>query len=434
MEKIINSTDKFIFPSKLEYINIDDDTLIVSESTGNWIVINKDSINIFKYLLNHTIEEVYTKFKDNSNKIELILKAILAQEFAGINKPIEPINGHIFDDLTILLTNRCNLKCKHCFMFSGEDKTEELTVDDWKRVILQFHESGGKTISFSGGEVLMYHNYLPLLKYANELGLGIKLFTNGTIWTKELIHEVSKYIHWVQISLDGYNEETNSLIRGKGYFNKALKTIIEFSKEQIRVNVGTTFDPKALDNSTKYKYKELIEKIKELSEKVTPSFALTKRFIKGRNIDLSKEENDLYEERIREIEKYINSENNSTMIIASTLRNEIIKNCGIGMLVISADGNVYACSRIKEVESIGNINNNSYSYFKEKGISIFNESTVDNLSECSNCYLRHICGGGCRLDTCKKINNKWIHESCTDGFKEQFAKKLIIAFKEYYKF
>jgi len=116
------------------------------------------------------------------------------------------------------------------------------------------------------------------------------------------------------------------------------------------------------------------------------------------------------------------------------LRNEIIKNCGIGMLVISADGNVYVCSRIKEVESIGNIKDNSYSYFKEKGISIFNESTVDNLSECSNCYLKYICGGGCRLDTCKKINDKWIHESCSDDFKEQFVKKLIIAFKEYYKF
>lgn len=298
MEKELDFNDILLFPDNLVYKERHGKTLIVSPYTANWIVVENKAMKYFHSLIEgYSIGDVLESCDNEEKPVFLnLLKAICAQDFAGTEK-IEPINLHSFDNMAILLTNRCNLRCKHCYLYSGERVREELTLEEWKHVLSQFSKAGGKHVSFSGGEPLMYNGLDELLKYAKELGLEVRLYTNGVLWSDKLIKDLSGYLDDVQVSLDGYDEHTNSYIRGNGYFAKVYETIIKLSMEGVKVKVATTLDLKSLDENAKYSYKSFCEKLKMDSSNADIEFALTKRFINGRNIHLSKEENDEYEKK-----------------------------------------------------------------------------------------------------------------------------------------
>lgn len=435
MEKELDYNDVLLFPVNLVYKKIDGKNLIVSPYTANWIVIEDKAMKYLHSLMEgNSVGDVLESCDDEENPVFLnLLKAICAQEFAGTEK-IEPVNLHSFDNMAILLTNRCNLRCRHCYLYSGEKTGEELSLDEWKRVLLEFSEHGGKHVSFSGGEPLLYKGLDELLKYAKELGLEVKLYTNGILWNDRLIKDLIGYIDEVQVSLDGYDEQTNSYIRGNGYFVKVYDTIIKLSTEGVKVKVATTLDLKALDENTKYLYKSFCERIKRDSGNADIEFALTKRFINGRNVHLSKEENDEYEKKIRIIENYATNGLSIANFISSTEKNSIVCNCGIGSLTIISNGDVSVCNRFEEMGVLGNIKNAPLIKFIEEGKSIFRKSSVDNITECSECYLRYICGGGCRLDNFENIGGTLIRHTCSTEDKEILEKKMMDSFCCYYDF
>ena len=54
-----------------------------------------------------------------------------------------------------LTTNRCNLKCRHCYQNAGESKEQELTTSEARELIDGIARAGFKIMIFSGGEALM---------------------------------------------------------------------------------------------------------------------------------------------------------------------------------------------------------------------------------------------------------------------------------------
>lgn len=83
---------------------------------------------------------------------------------------------------------------------------------------------------------------------------------------------------------------------------------------------------------------------------------------------------------------------------------------------------------------LGNIKNTPLIKFIEEGKSIFRKSSVDNITECSECYLRYICGGGCRLDDFENIGGTFIRHTCSAEDKEILEKKMMDSFFYYYDF
>lgn len=80
----------------------------------------------------------------------------------------------------------------------------------------------------------MYKGFDSVVKYAKQIGLEVKLNTNGILWTDDLISDLAEYLDEIQISLDGYDDKTNSIIRGVGFFDKTYDTIIKFAKRMSR--------------------------------------------------------------------------------------------------------------------------------------------------------------------------------------------------------
>lgn len=117
------------------------------------------------------------------------------------------------------ITNRCNLRCRHCFVFRDGNPTGRDREMDTGTMVRRLGElqrrHGIRTMLWMGGE--------PLIRQ-DVLREGTKLFpknhvtTNGTI---DLI-DLPRCIYVV--SIDG-PQEVNDAIRGKGAFRRVLKTL-----------------------------------------------------------------------------------------------------------------------------------------------------------------------------------------------------------------
>ena len=54
-----------------------------------------------------------------------------------------------------MTTNRCNLKCAHCYQDADECDSRELSTEEARTMISQIARAGFKIMIFSGGEPLM---------------------------------------------------------------------------------------------------------------------------------------------------------------------------------------------------------------------------------------------------------------------------------------
>lgn len=121
------------------------------------------------------------------------------------------------------ITNRCNLCCQHCF----RDKyRQELSLEE-NLVILNKISNFVDEISFSGGEVFLYKDFIELLKAAKNMGKKCSLTTNSTLLNKETLAIILQYLDRITFSLDYLSDEENiKRGRGKGYLSH-LKNVIE---------------------------------------------------------------------------------------------------------------------------------------------------------------------------------------------------------------
>ena len=325
-------------------------------------------------------------------------------------------------------------------MLSGNKLENELTLGDWMKVLTSFKENGGEFVTFSGGEPLMFKNFSQIISHAHDLGLKSTVLSNGLLWSDKLIHELAPFIDEIQFSLDGVDEETNSMVRGSGHFEKVVDTIVKFANAGVKTSVATTFTYDNLNENTQTRYKNLVDLIKEKTSGKDVFFKLSKKLLPGRDVHFTAEENEKYSAIIKDIEKHVDENADYENFLAGHTANLVAINCGLGGISVSSDGNVYFCNRINEMESFGNVTEKPMSFFMEKGKEIHLATSVDNVIPCKDCELRYICDGGCRIDDfdfAGKIQSSVLpyHQiSCNNEKKNKLKKRMIDSFNYFYKF
>ena len=146
------------------------------------------------------------------------------------------------------ITNRCNLRCTHCYQEDYSD-TNELGLNDLKRIADEIFRALSKwnkrgDIAITGGEPLFKKEMFSLIHYlelADEI-TSIDILSNGTLINEiimEQIHGLNK-IRCVQISLEGARPESNDAIRGKGTFEKIMESIRLLRNSGIDINIMFT--------------------------------------------------------------------------------------------------------------------------------------------------------------------------------------------------
>ena len=121
------------------------------------------------------------------------------------------------------LTYRCPLQCPYCSNPVEMAKYKnELTTEDWFRVMQQARKMGATQLGFSGGEPLVRKDLEDLIKEARRLGFYTNLITSGVGMDEARIVDFKEAgLDHIQISFQASNEELNNYLgKSKSFQHK----------------------------------------------------------------------------------------------------------------------------------------------------------------------------------------------------------------------
>ncbi len=131
----------FALPSKMVNIRYANKILVVSPETANWIVLqNEEQLSFLNLLHNNQLGEALQHFSGSHQNAQAVVTQIIARKFE--NKKVH--FKHETGTMQFYLTNGCNMRCPHCYMFAGIKKNNELSTDEVYSVLEKFYNSGGK--------------------------------------------------------------------------------------------------------------------------------------------------------------------------------------------------------------------------------------------------------------------------------------------------
>jgi radical SAM protein with 4Fe4S-binding SPASM domain len=136
--------------------------------------------------------------------------------------------------LELMLTERCNLRCRHCYL--GEAGDAELPLAAVLQALEEFQDMQGLRVLLSGGEPLLYSHWPELNARLPEFELRFVLLSNGLLLTDKVITELQ--VQEVQLSLDGL-EAGHDLIRGRGAWAKTVERLAILQAAGLAVSVAT---------------------------------------------------------------------------------------------------------------------------------------------------------------------------------------------------
>jgi len=151
-------------------------------------------------------------------------------------------------NITIELTNRCNLSCEGCFSGYSNPQSKELSFEEWCKFIVESSKYC-KSFYIAGGEPFIRTDTVRLLELMGKLKVNFGLTTNGTLLNEAKVKRViATDINYVVFSLDG-NKEVHDAIRGEGVYEKLLNVIELFVKynRRTRLVVNTMINPMNYD-------------------------------------------------------------------------------------------------------------------------------------------------------------------------------------------
>ena len=163
--------------------------------------------------------------------------------------------------ITFDITNKCNLRCLHCYNNSGENEyiNQELNDAEVLSFIDEFKDIKLLNFCFCGGEPLLRSDLITeatrrLKEYECE---NIALVTNGFYLTEELLDKlINNGLTKIQVSLDGIKAESHNYLRNNSdAFRYAINAIELISRKNIESSIAFT--------PTRYNIKE-ISQIKKL--------------------------------------------------------------------------------------------------------------------------------------------------------------------------
>lgn len=299
--------------------------------------------------------------------------------------------------LTINVTNRCNLFCKHCYASSGKSSEKDLELSYIKKSINEGKKMGLKAVLITGGEPLLRKDLNKIFEFIKASKLKLFLATNSLLINNSNIKIIKKFVDKVNISLDG-SPQIHDMIRGRvGAFREVEKRLIDLKSKKVPVSISFTAHNK--------NFNEIPFIIKFCKKHDLP--LNIKRFInlgrgKTNNLDLSKKNYSF-------IAKLVNDERDKMDI---SFKDPFFSVCyfggygcyaGIHLLSIKNNGDVWICTKVDY--PVGNIKERTLKYIWENSELLKKLQDRDNLlGKCGKCKNRAICGG-CRAAAYAKTGN-----------------------------
>lgn len=205
------------------------------------------------------MENVIIKLKNNkyfifdpiSLKIYISKKEVKDSLEKQMQEQVVPEKREYLANLTLGMTDNCNLMCKYCYENSGEKKscgliTTKQLINIYEKVI-KIYPKGIKAICFFGGEPLLAKKQIKeFVEYVDSkvkenkklIKTSFGIITNGTLIDEEVLNMFNKYHFNVTISLDGPKEMNDK----NRIFKASSKSVYETVKSNIQGKMNGKFN------------------------------------------------------------------------------------------------------------------------------------------------------------------------------------------------
>lgn len=144
--------------------------------------------------------------------------------------------------LELQLTDRCNLKCKHCYL--GKPGNYDMPLNTALKIMGEFDEMQGLRLILSGGEPLLYKHFDKLNERLPEFSFRKVIISNGEKITRTSASKLN--VEEIQVSLDGM-EKGHDILRGRGSFKRAMKGVRVAQDAGIDISIATMIHSGNLD-------------------------------------------------------------------------------------------------------------------------------------------------------------------------------------------
>lgn len=133
----------------------------------------------------------------------------------------------------------CNQKCIHCY---AKDEllsnVEELSTNEWKKIIDKCKKSRIPALTFTGGEPTMRKDLVELVEYSKWF--VTRLNTNGILLTKDLCTKLKEAsLDSVQVTLYSFDENIHNTLVGANHFKDTINGIKNAIEVGLDVSINT---------------------------------------------------------------------------------------------------------------------------------------------------------------------------------------------------
>ena len=116
--------------------------------------------------------------------------------------------------VSIALTNACDLSCPHCF---APKVAAALDLETLQRWLTELDENGALGVGFGGGEPTLYPKFVELCRFAaRRTALAVTFTTHGHHLSKMTCDALIGLVHFVRVSMDGVGA-TYEELRGRSF-------------------------------------------------------------------------------------------------------------------------------------------------------------------------------------------------------------------------
>lgn len=201
--------------------------------------------------------------------------------------------------ITLDLCNKCQLNCLKCWIRRDEKLIREqhggfgyVDYETFKNFVDKNNFIEEIEIS-NNGEALLNPDFNKIIKYAYEHGIRLTALNgvNLNYLTDEMAENIVKYnFKDLMVSIDGTSQETYSIYRRNGNFDKVIENVKKINKYKEKYNSEY---PKIIYKFIIFKHNEHeIEQAKKLAEELKMEMFFTKDFFNEplNNYDLVKKQ------------------------------------------------------------------------------------------------------------------------------------------------
>ena len=306
--------------------------------------------------------------------------------------------------LELQITDRCNLRCRHCYIdtnsisklslrgvpilsgrrrsirptpfwlamtdkdiTSEKVKASELSVTQIKNILTEFEEMQGLRVLITGGEPLLHSRFKEINSILPRFFLRKILFTNGLLLNKKMLENLN--VGEIQVSIDGMEKAHDSL-RGKGKFKRTMQNIMLAIECGFEVSVSTMVHSK---NTGDFNKMETLFKKIGIKDWTVDIPCITGRLKRNTEFQLSP----------KQAGKYL-----AYGYGGGIHSGEKGSGCGLHLMSISANGKISKCTFYSD-RAVGTIKDRLRKCWKK-----IKPIRLDKL-DCDCKYIEE-CRGGCR--------------------------------------